>query len=80
MTGLVAVVIVNYRAPDLSLEAVRSIAVEHTAISKLRVVIVDGGSDDGSSERMSNALRTDGLSDWVQVLPLTINGGFGWGK
>jgi N-acetylglucosaminyl-diphospho-decaprenol L-rhamnosyltransferase len=70
-----AIVIVNYRTPEMTLANVAALAGERAKIADLRVVVVDGGSSDGSAE----ALRT-GLAKyaWCELLPLTINGGFGW--
>ena len=75
ITGSIAVVIVNYRTPEMTLACVAALALERHAIPDLRVVVVDGGSGDGSAE----ALRT-GLAvyAWVELLACEFNGGFGW--
>ena len=78
MKPTVAVIIVNYRTSDLALEAARSVASERAALPGLRVVIVDGGSGDGSAERLAAGITDPLLAGWVSVLPLAINGGFGW--
>ncbi len=75
MTASVAVVIVNYRTPDMTLACVAALANERSALPDLRAVIVDGGSGDGSAEAIRAGL-TD--YDWVDLLPMAINGGFGW--
>lgn len=74
----VAVVIVNYRTPDLALAAVRSLAAERERVPGLRVVLVDGGSGDGSADRIAAGLADPALSGWAEPMPLPINGGFGW--
>ncbi|MGH6781454.1 MAG: glycosyltransferase family 2 protein, partial [Sphingomonadaceae bacterium] len=74
----VAVVIVNYRTPDLAVRCVRALAAERTAVPDLEVIVVDGGSGDGSAERLAETLAAPELSGWVRLLPLPINGGFGW--
>lgn len=74
----VTVVIVNYRTPALALDAARALASERRDIPCLRVVIVDGASGDGSAEILGAAVADPALADWVSVLPLAINGGFGW--
>lgn len=76
--GRVAVVIVNYRTPDLAIRCVRSLAVERQALPGLEVVVVDGGSGDGSADRIGAALAEADLAGWTSLLPLPINGGFGW--
>ena len=71
-----AVAIVNYRTPDLTLDCVESLLRARGAFPGLRAVVVDGGSADGSAERIAAGVAARGWSDWVQVLPLAINGGF----
>lgn len=75
MARRIAVVIVNYRTPDLAIGAVAALEPERVAEPDLQVVVVDGGSGDGSAERLAGAFAG---SDWVEVLPLPENGGFGW--
>lgn len=77
MAGI-AIVIVNYRTPDLALGAVAALAGERAAHPDLRVVLVDGGSGDGSAERLEEGIAAHGWDDWVMPLALPINGGFGW--
>jgi len=74
----VAVVIVNYRTPDLTMRCLASLRVEKEALPLLRVVVVDGGSDDGSAAKLAEGIGRSEYREWVSVLPLAINGGFGW--
>ena len=76
----VTVVIVNYRTPDLSLACLAALAGEREAVPGLRVILVDGGSGDGSAARLAAAVAGPALVDWVSFLPLPLNGGFGWAK
>ena len=71
----VAVVIVNYRTAQMTLDCVAALARERAAIPELRVVVVDGGSGDGSADILRAGLV---VYPWVTLLPLDINGGFGW--
>lgn len=71
-----AVAIVNYRTPDLTLDCVASLLPARTGFPGLRVVVVDGGSGDGSAERIVAGVAASGWNDWVSVLSLTLNGGF----
>jgi N-acetylglucosaminyl-diphospho-decaprenol L-rhamnosyltransferase len=75
MTGSVAVVTVNYRTPEMTLACVKALALERIAIPDLRVVVVDGGSGDGSAEKLRKGLAA---YKWVELLALDFNGGFGW--
>ena len=74
----VAVVIVNYRTPRLAIECLASLLAEKGRIAKLRAIVVDGGSGDDSAAQISTAASGSDYKDWVSVIPLTINGGFGW--
>lgn len=74
----VAAVIVNYRTPELTLIALESLSLARARNPALKVVVVDGGSQDGSAEKLEGALRSPQWIDWVTFLPLPINGGFGW--
>lgn len=74
----IAVVIVNYRTPDLTLDGVASLVAARAAFPSLRVVVVDGGSGDGSAERLAAGIAAGGWGDWVTLLPLAVNGGFGF--
>ena len=74
----VAVVIVNYRTPQLTLRCVEALLAEKALLPGLRAIVVDGGSDDGSAAEIGQALAGPQYRDWVSFLPLPINGGFGW--
>ncbi|MDO6413269.1 glycosyltransferase family 2 protein [Sphingomonas sp. BIUV-7] len=78
MARSIAIVMVNYRTPELALAALASVAGERAAEPGLRAILVDGGSGDGSSETLAAALHGSSLAEWVQLLALPLNGGFGW--
>lgn len=71
-----AVIIVNYRTPDLAITSVAALEEARSAFPGLRVIVVDGGSGDGSAERIADAVAVNGWNDWVTQLPLEVNGGF----
>jgi N-acetylglucosaminyl-diphospho-decaprenol L-rhamnosyltransferase len=75
MTGKVAVVIVNYRTPDMTLDCVAALAKECAALPNLRVIVVDGGSGDGSADKLRAGLAA---YDWAELIACDFNGGFGW--
>ncbi len=77
-TAAVAVVIVNYRTPDLTRRCIAAVAKEREKLPLLRAVVVDGGSGDDSAAVLAEALAHPDYADWVEFLPLPINGGFGW--
>lgn len=74
----VAVVIVNYRCPDLTIRCLAALRGEKELLPELRAMVVDGGSGDGSAVSLSQAIESPEYREWVTFLPLPINGGFGW--
>ena len=74
----VAVVIVNYRTPALTAACLASLEKERLAFRDLVVVVVDGGSGDESVDELSASITQHGFGDWVDLLPLPVNGGYGW--
>jgi len=73
-----AVIIVNYRTPDLAIACLNSLISSRSSFGGLEVVIVDGGSADGSAERIAKHIDAGGHKDWVSLLPLSVNGGFAY--
>lgn len=73
----VVVVILNYRTPELALEAARSVTPQLGADDA--VVIVDNQSGDGSLERIAQGLDARGLSA-VRLVQSPENGGFSAGN
>ena len=74
----VTVIIVNYRTPDLTTRCMASLMAEKARLPRLRAIVVDGGSEDGSAARLKREVGQSDYRDWVSFLPLAINGGFGW--
>ncbi len=75
-----AIVIVNYRTADLTIECLHSLATELAHVSAARVYIADNASDDDSVERITQVIEMQGWRDWVELLPLRANGGFAAGN
>jgi len=73
-----AIVIVNYRTADYAIRCVESLVAERATAGDFDVVIVDGNSGDGSAEKLAAHFAGEPWRSWVSVLPLEINGGFGW--
>lgn len=71
-----AVAIVNYRTPELTLACVASLIPARASFPGLRVVVVDGGSGDGSAQQLAQGVAAAGWGDWVRVVALSVNGGF----
>jgi N-acetylglucosaminyl-diphospho-decaprenol L-rhamnosyltransferase len=74
----VAVVIVNYRTPELTARCLGALRGERELLPRLRAIVVDGGSGDNSAADLAEVAKGPEYREWVSVLPLPINGGFGW--
>jgi GT2 family glycosyltransferase len=55
-----------------------SLSRERAILPSMRAIVVDGGSSDGSALLLAKALDTPEYSSWASLLPLEINGGYGW--
>ncbi len=73
-----AIIVLNYRTPDLSVDCMRSL--EGQIEPGICVVVVDNASGDGSAERLESAVAEHGWSGWATVLRSPINGGFAAGN
>src|SRR5262245_21951274 len=74
------VVIVNYRTADLLVDCLRSLEAEVLAEPDCRVVVVDNGSADGSTEKLQAAIHAGGWQGWTQLIALADNRGFAGGN
>lgn len=72
-------VIVNYKTPDLAMEAVRALLPQLEGLSA-QVTVVDNDSGDGSYEKMAEVVATEGWAPRVEVIASGHNGGFGFGN
>ncbi|WP_420383827.1 glycosyltransferase family 2 protein [Novosphingobium sp.] len=71
-----SVITVNYGTPDLTIDCVEAIAATRSPDDEISIIVVDGGSSDNSVEIIAKRLAASHLKDWVELLPLPINGGF----
>lgn len=76
----IAAVIVNFRTPHLVLDCLEALAGERSALPGLRAIVVDNGSGDDSAAFLSVELEKMPFADWVNFMPFSLNGGFGWGN
>jgi len=75
----VAVVLLNYRTPELIVQCLESLVPQIDA-QQARVVVVDNHSEDGSYEQIQAAVSDRAWSDRVHVLASGHNGGFSFGN
>ncbi len=79
MTARVLTVILNWRTPQMSLEAAAAALKAMEEIAG-EIVLVDNDSQDGSFQAMDAHVAASGWSDRVRVLQSGFNGGFGAGN
>src|SRR5262249_24343396 len=74
-------IVVNYRTPKMSLDAVRTLLAALENVAGAEVVVVDNDSQDGSFEILSRGVATLGRSGGVPVKVVASgrNGGFAYG-
>ena len=74
------IVIVNYRTADLVVSCLRALSVQLSNFEKIRVVVVDNNSGDGSVPKLAAAIDREDWSTWAELMPLDKNGGFAYGN
>jgi len=75
----VAVVIVNYKTPELVKACLDSLVGERSEALRLKVYVGDADSQDGSVETISRYIADKGL-DFCECFPIGTNGGFAYGN
>ncbi len=73
-----AVVVLNYRTPKLTIDCLATLEGEMTP--RTTVVVVDNASGDGSAEAIERAITDRGWSGWARLLRSPVNGGFAAGN
>src|ERR1700754_3842568 len=76
----ILVLIVNYRTPALTAQAIQAIATEVKARGDAHILVVDNGSDDGSAVAIEAAIADLGLREYCSLLLLDSNVGFAGGN
>ncbi len=74
----IVAVLVNFRTPAMTLDALAALGQERGQLPNLRALVIENGSGDASSDILRAGIEDDGLSDWVELRVSSINGGFGW--
>lgn len=73
-------IILNYRTPEMSLEALRALLAELASFPDARVALVDNGSGDDSVAKLRAGVEALGASGRVELLATGRNGGFAFGN
>jgi len=79
MTTL-SVVILNYRRAELTIGCLESLVDDMQSHDDWCAVVVDNGSDDGSSAALECAIGDRGWSSWCTLVTSPANGGFAAGN
>jgi len=75
----VFVVIVNYRTGHLAVDCLASLSGQVDALRGGRVIVADNQSGDDSLQVLADAIAANDWT-WVELLPLSRNGGFAYGN
>ena len=75
-----AVVIVNWKTPELTIDCLRSIFEDPERLPGLSVFVVDNGSGDDSADQIEQAVSVNGWQHVVTVFRSQINLGFAGGN
>jgi N-acetylglucosaminyl-diphospho-decaprenol L-rhamnosyltransferase len=73
-----AIIILNYRTPELTVACLSSL--EREIDRTMRVLVVDNASNDGSAEHIEQAILARGFGSWAELLRAPVNGGFAAGN
>jgi GT2 family glycosyltransferase len=76
----VLVVIANYRVAHLTIDCLRSLAVEIPSVRETQVAVCENGSGDDSAERIERAISDNGWSSWCKLTAISPNLGFTGGN
>ncbi len=74
------IVIVCYRAADLTIDCLRSLAPETRALSGVRVAVCENGTGGDSRQQIADAIQREGWHDWVELSEIHPNRGFAGGN
>jgi GT2 family glycosyltransferase len=73
-----AIIIVNFRTPELAVDCLGSLMHPGTMPGDTRIVVVDGNSGDHSIEYIQSAIDRNSWMTRVDFLALDLNGGFAY--
>src|SRR5690606_5064768 len=75
----VDVIVVNFRTPTLVISCLESLERERLKLPRLRAIVVDNASGDGSREQIESIIHGRGWN-WVTLIASEVNGGYGAGN
>lgn len=80
MQARLAIVIVNFRTPGVTVDCLRTLAAEVAANQGVRVVVVENGSGDTSAVQLREAIERHGWQNWCDLVVSDRNWGFSGGN
>ncbi len=78
--ALLAIIIVNFRTPKLTIDCLRSVAPEVAAQLGVRVFVVENGSGDDSVKKIADSIEGAGWQSWCTLESSDKNRGFSGGN
>ena len=76
-----AVVVLNFRTPDITIDCLRTLAPEAARNPDMRVILLDNASGDDSVPKLTEAIAQNGWNaSWLEFRPLGVNLGFAGGN
>lgn len=75
-----AIIIINFRTPQYTIDCLASLVPERADIPGLRVFLVENASGDDSADRIAAAITKYHWHSWVEFLPQKKNLGFAGGN
>ncbi len=76
----VLIVIVNYKAPQLTIDCLGSLVEEASLFKSCRVVVVDNASRDDSGDKIQTAIAKNQWDSWVTFIQNDFNAGYAYGN
>lgn len=74
------IVIVCYKAADLTIDCLRSLSDEVEGLPGVKVAVCENGTGDDSVRMLKEAIDRNGWGDWVLLTPIQPNRGFSGGN
>ncbi len=78
MDTKIAVIILNYKTPELTIDCLASM--EGEIEDGVLVLVVDNNSGDGSCEKIEDSITQNNWGGWCRLIPSEVNGGFAAGN
>jgi len=76
----IAVILINYRTPQMTLDCLASLAAEMRDCPGSRSIVLDSASGDRSADVLEERIKAEGWESWAKVVRLETNRGFSAGN